>query len=72
LAFLWALHRAGSLGTTPIVLCGSIWPDLMAALTRAGALERAQAAATDVCAGARDAVDRVADRIGAASREVRE
>ena len=42
LAFLWALDRAGLLGGRPVVLCGKIWPGLLDAIERAGALEPAQ------------------------------
>jgi uncharacterized protein (TIGR00730 family) len=41
LAFLWALRRASLLGTRPIVLCGSLWPSVLDALTAASILDPA-------------------------------
>lgn len=41
LAFLWALRRAALLGSRPIVLCGALWPDLIASLTSAKILDPA-------------------------------
>ena len=69
LAFLWALHRAGMLGNKPVVLCGGIWPDLVAALVRASALEPQQRAVTILSPGIDDAIEKVARCLGPVSPE---
>ena len=40
LSFLWALHRAGSLGERPVILLGSPWPRLLQYLLEGGLLDR--------------------------------
>ena len=42
LAFLWALHRAGSLGRRPVVLLGGRWRPLLRHLVRARMIESEQ------------------------------
>src|SRR5436309_9472393 len=64
LAFLWALDRARLLGGKPVALCGAIWPPLIEAIERAGALEPEQRALTSLCGSAEEAVGCVVKRLG--------
>jgi uncharacterized protein (TIGR00725 family) len=57
LAFLWALRRASLLGRRPIVLCGALWPDLIAGLTGAGILDPATLAGMWQAEQVEEAVD---------------
>jgi hypothetical protein len=63
LAFLWALDRARMLGGKPVVLCGTIWPALLEAIERAGALEPAQRRISLLCPTVEGAVGLLTDRI---------
>ena len=64
LAFLWALDRAARLGEKPVVLCGTIWPPLLDAIERAGALEPAQRSTTALCPAVDEAVALLVRRLG--------
>jgi hypothetical protein len=64
LAFLWALDRARLLGGKPVVLCGAIWPPLIEAIERAGALEPEQRNKTSLCGSTQEAVECVTSRLG--------
>lgn len=66
LAFVWALDRAGLFGPRPLVLCGAIWPDLLAAFERAGVIEPAQRAMTLLAPAVPQAVDVLIATMGAA------
>ena len=63
LAFLWALDRARMLGRKPVVLCGPIWPDLLDAIERAGAIEPAQRRISLLCPTVEEAVDLLVERM---------
>jgi uncharacterized protein (TIGR00730 family) len=56
LAFLWALHRAGTLGDRPIVLLGPFWKGFVEDLVARDLLEPGQAAATAYAATPEEAV----------------
>ena len=56
LTFVWALHRAGSLGPRPVVLLGDAWRPFLHHLVRGGMIEDAQLAITRVADGPEEAV----------------
>jgi uncharacterized protein (TIGR00730 family) len=57
LAFLWALHRAGTLGRRPVVLLGEPWRPLLRHLGRAGILEGPQFDVTRVVDSPEETID---------------
>ena len=59
LAFLWALHRAGSLGPRPIVLLGDGWGRLVGALCELEVLEPIQMRVTREARSVEEAVELV-------------
>jgi uncharacterized protein (TIGR00725 family) len=69
LAFLWALHRAGKLGDKPVVLCGAVWPPLLDALDRAGAIEPAQRQMNLLLDDVDGALELIASRLAGPSSE---
>ena len=56
LTFLWALHRAGSLGQKPIILLGEAWNSLMKVLSENDLIEKHELAATGIAKNPREAV----------------
>ena len=56
LAFVWALHRAGSLGRRPVVLLGDAWRPFLHHLVRGAMIEDDQLAITRVAEGPEEAV----------------
>lgn len=56
LAFVWALHRAGSLGVRPVVLLGDAWRPFLHHLVRGAMIEDEQLAITRVADGPEEAV----------------
>jgi uncharacterized protein (TIGR00730 family) len=56
LTFVWALHRAGSLGPRPVVLLGDAWRPFLQHLVQGGMIEDDQLAITRVAEGPEDAV----------------
>ncbi len=59
LAFLWALRRAGLLGTKPVVLVGPFWGELLQKLRDLEILGEPELEATSVADDPAAAVDRV-------------
>ncbi len=59
LAFLWALRRAGLLGTKPVVLVGPLWGELLQKLRDLKILGEVELEATSVADDPAAAVDRV-------------
>jgi uncharacterized protein (TIGR00730 family) len=59
LAFLWALHRAGSLGSRRVVLLGGDWRPFLHHLVRGGMIEDAQLAITRVVDTPEEAVGEI-------------
>jgi len=66
LAFLWALDRTRLLHGKPVVLCGGIWPALVEAIERAGALDPEQKGLTAFCGSPQEAVSVITRRIASA------
>lgn len=60
LGFVWALHKAGLLGGKPIQMVGRVWEELLPHLTRLDLLDPAVLEITEIAAGPRQAVDRLA------------
>jgi uncharacterized protein (TIGR00730 family) len=60
LTLVWALHRAGSLGSRPVVLLGDAWRPFLHHLVRGGMIEDDQLAITRVADSPEDAVDQLA------------
>ncbi len=56
LTFVWALHRAGSLGPRPVVLLGDAWRPFLHHLVRGAMIEDDQLAITRVAEGPEEAV----------------
>jgi uncharacterized protein (TIGR00730 family) len=56
LMFVWALHRAGSLGPRPVVLLGDAWRPFLHHLVRGAMIEDEQLAITRVADGPEEAV----------------
>jgi len=56
LTLVWALHRAGGLGSRPVVLLGDAWRPFLHHLVRGGMIENAQLAITRVAEDPEDAV----------------
>jgi uncharacterized protein (TIGR00730 family) len=65
LTFLWALHRAGSLGRRRVVLLGSDWRPFLRHLVRGGMIEDAQLAITRVVDTPEEAVGEIDRSIAA-------
>jgi uncharacterized protein (TIGR00730 family) len=59
LSFLWALERAGLLGSKPVVLLGQPWEGLLADLRRRSLIGESEAAITRLARSPREAVDSV-------------
>ncbi len=59
-AFLWALDRAGCLGSRPVVLLGGSWRELVEFLVRNRLLDAQQAAVSRFASSAVEAVEIVA------------
>lgn len=57
LTWLWALHRAGSLGRRPVVLLGAWWRPFLRELVRLRLIEDAELSITRVVESPDDAVD---------------
>ncbi len=66
-AFLWALDRARQMRSKPVVLCGRMWVDLVAAFERAGVVEEKQRAMTTLCENVEEAIACVGQRLGSRS-----
>jgi uncharacterized protein (TIGR00725 family) len=60
LGFVWALHKAGLLGRKPIQMVGQVWEELFPHLRRLDLLDPAVLEITEIAAGPRQAVDRLA------------
>lgn len=56
LTFVWALHRAGSLGPRPVILLGDAWRPFLHHLVRGGMIEDEQLSITRVAERPEDAV----------------
>ena len=56
LTFVWALHRAGSLGPRPVILLGVAWRPFLHHLVRGGMIEDEQLAITRVADEPEEAV----------------
>jgi uncharacterized protein (TIGR00725 family) len=65
LAWLWALHRAGCLGTRPVVLLGAGWKPLIDLLERSGMLEPSQILCTRLARTPEEAVVLLGDALPA-------
>ena len=63
LSFLWALERAGSLGTLPVVVLGDYWRPLIRVAEEQDYLEAAQLAATTIVATEAEAVERLSEAL---------
>jgi len=60
LGFVWALHKAGLLGGKPIQMIGQVWEELLPQLRRLDLLDPSVLEITEIAAGPRQAVDRLA------------
>lgn len=59
LSFLWALHRAGCLDRSPVILLGDDWRHVLRHLVRAGILEASQFDVTRVVDTPEEALDTI-------------
>jgi uncharacterized protein (TIGR00730 family) len=60
LGFVWALHKAGLLGGKPVQMIGQVWEELLPHLLRLDLLDHSVLEITEIAAGPRQAVDRLA------------